>query len=49
MTIFVLFFAPQGDTSQNPKQEAHWLKSKTDPLQPLPTLRQALLPGQRDY
>lgn len=30
------------------RQEAHWLKSDTDPLQPLPTLRQAMLPEQKD-
>lgn len=33
---------------RTPKEEARWLKSKTDPPQPLQNLRQAMLQGQKD-
>lgn len=40
--------ATREEQVRTPKQEAHWLKSKPDPLQPLPTRRQAMLPEQKD-
>lgn len=51
-TTALLFFwsSNQGDTQvRTHKQEAHWLRSQTDPLQSWPTLRQTLLPRQRDF
>lgn len=31
---------------KNPKQEANWLRSRADPLQPRPSPNQAVLPRQ---
>lgn len=53
---FATFDFPPGNINQGatsvktPEKQAHWLKSRTGPLQPLPTPMQSLLlPGQRDW